>query len=131
MWGFNHMHLSCLSPQQTAPGRCLYPLSGNACPYNPITQNSKSNIPSQTQKTGELTQLLNMSLFLLKQRRKVHSGFRLLTGLGGWRMSALPEVSSHIADIVRQLNSPGVGCITKKKTKQPRTETYFTLSWSS
>lgn len=29
-------------------------------------------------------------------------------------MSALPEVSSHIADIGRQLNCPGVGCIIKK-----------------
>ncbi len=30
-------------------------------------------------------------------------------------MSALPEVSSHIADIGRQLNSPRAGCIIRNK----------------
>lgn len=30
-------------------------------------------------------------------------------------MSALPEVSSHTADIGRQLNGPRAGCITGKE----------------
>lgn len=33
-------------------------------------------------------------------------------------MSALPEVSSDIADIGRQMNSPRASCIIRKKEKR-------------
>lgn len=60
--GFNHMHLSYFGPQQTAPGRCLWPLSGNVRPYNK-PHNPEAKIPKPNTEDWEPTLQLNMTVY--------------------------------------------------------------------
>lgn len=119
VWGFNHMHLSYFSPQQTALGRCL-----NLCLVHPYKKSHNPKFKTQNPRPnredwGPTLQLNRKVYFYWNTKAKVlHTlvwGCWALTGLGGWKMSALPEVSSDIADIGRQLKSPRAGCIIRNK----------------
>lgn len=105
-----------LNPQQTSSGKCLKPLSVNVRPYNKyhnLKLKKAKHLITRHKRLGANIATQYVRLFLL-----IHAavwGCGVLTGLGGWKMSAHPHISSHIADIGRQLNSPRVGCIIRNK----------------